>query len=154
MNCSKQGTVKLRAENERIHNCVITFICAKVTDQLTKTRSFTKGETKYERQLNTSRTKFVKKKTTEHNKTQYKLKLLQALQSESDFATTRHPQNLHHVQVQLLHVSTVQKNVFCGPNIPSGLLLSILNTAQEVCKIVLFLASGSGSHCCQARRGT
>jgi hypothetical protein len=61
MNCSKQGTVKLRAENERIHNCVITFICAKVTDQLTKTRSFTKGETKYERQLNTSRTKFEKK---------------------------------------------------------------------------------------------
>jgi hypothetical protein len=53
--------------------------------------------------------------TTEHNKTQYNLKLWRALQSESDFATTPHPQNLHHVQVQLLHVSTVQKNVFLRP---------------------------------------
>lgn len=54
------------------------------------------------------------------------------------------------------HMARYAKECMMVQIYQTELLLSILilNTAQEVCKIALPLASGSGSHSCLARRGT
>ena len=105
----------------------------------------------YERQVNTK-------------KKQYNPKFSPTLQRGSDFANTAIPSYLwawlndilsfFKIYIIYNHQSHVPvcKERYYGPNIPTEFLLSILNTAQEVCKIVLPLASES--HCCQARRGT
>ena len=97
-------------------------------------------------------------------KKQYNPKFSPTLQRGSDFVNTVIPSYLwawlndilsfFKIYIIYNHQSHVPvcKERYYGPNIPTEFLLSILNTAQEVCKIVLPLASES--HCCQARRGT